>query len=126
MPRFTALLFIALLALLSAGCAEYRFVDIMDRSRPWLIVPHMFTADSRTLPPGIYRPVLEDDAGTYFQSPRGTLVAAFLAPRIVVDGGVYVRKADGAKYSYVMEYGGPNRSELPDTFHARLVVPPKR
>ena len=75
---------------------------------------------THTLPAGTYTPVLEDDAGIYFQSPGKHLLGGVFGPTLH-DGGLFF-KGDVLTdvYEYIIIEGSHSKYKLPGDFKFRV------
>ena len=116
---------LGLLALL-VGCSTLRplSADKVFDGHPVkttsVVVPADFSFKAglvtHTLPAGTYTPVLEDDHGIYFQSPRKHLMGGLFGPTLY-DGGLFF-KGDGQTdvYEYLIIEGSHSTYKLPEDF----------
>jgi hypothetical protein len=118
------------LAVILSGCASMRVLSsdppvkaiVLDR-------PTEFTFGLGTklsMPAGEYRPVLEDNAGYYYQAPSKLVARDVFS--YVADGGLFIKRGEEvpSKWYAFDDLGGGNRNvikrgSLPKDFPAHII-----
>ena len=119
-----------LLAVVLSGCASIRVIS-SDPPVKTIVLNHPveFTFGLGTklsMPAGEYKPILEDNAGYYYQAPSKLAARDILS--YVADGGLFIKRGEEApsKWYALDDLGGGNRNimktgPLPKVFPARVI-----
>ncbi|HEX3856642.1 MAG TPA: hypothetical protein VHY30_05020 [Verrucomicrobiae bacterium] len=118
------------LAVTLSGCASMRVISSTPPVKEIVLdQPSEFSfglASKISMPAGEYKPVLEDNAGYYYQAP--SKLAARDIFSYVADGGLFIKRGEEfpSKWYALDDLGGGNGSfvktgSLPKDFLARVI-----